>query len=87
MQNPAPKTCKLDPIPTSLLMGCLDIVLQILTQIVNDSLSSGIFPQIHKSAVVNPPLKKPTLGHDNLKKIRIVSNLFFFFFIQDQRNK
>ena len=47
------------------------------TQIVNDSLTSGIFPQTHKSAVVKPLLKKPTLDHNNLKKNRPVSNLSF----------
>ena len=72
MQNSAPKTCELDPVPTSLLMECL---LPTLTQIVNDSLTCGIFPQIHKSAVVKPLLKKPTLDHNNLKDFRPVSNI------------
>ena len=50
VQNSTPETCKLDPIPTSLLMECLDIVLPTLTQIVIDLLTSGIFPQTYKSA-------------------------------------
>ena len=82
MQNSAPKTfkpksSKLDPIPTSLLMECLDIVLLTLTQIVTDSLTAGIFPQTHKSAVVKPLLKKPTLDHNNLKNCCPVSDLSF----------
>ena len=35
VQNSSPKTCELDPIPTSLLMECLDIVLPILTRFAN----------------------------------------------------
>ena len=61
VQNSDPKTCKLDLIPTSLLMERLDIVLPTITHIVNDSLNSGIFSQNHKSAVVKPLLKKLTL--------------------------
>ena len=77
VQNSAPKTCELDPAPTSLLMELLDIVLPTLTRIVNDWLTSGIFPQIHKSTVVKPQLKKPTLDDNNLKNFRPVSNLSF----------
>ena len=42
-----------------------------------DSLTSGIFPQTHKSADVKPLLKKPTLDHNNLKNFRPVSNFSF----------
>ena len=77
VQNSAPKTSKLDPIPTSLLMECLDIVLPAVTHIVHDLLTAGIFPQTLKSAVVKPLLKRPIIDHNNLKKIRPVSNLSF----------
>ena len=77
VQNSAPETRELDPIPTSLLMECLDIVLPIPTKIVNDSLTSGIFPQTHKPAAVKHMLKKPTLDHNNPKKFHPVSNLSF----------
>jgi hypothetical protein len=73
----APKTCDLDPIPTTLLFDCLDTVLPTLTKIVNDSLLSGVFPDVHKSALVTPLLKKPTLDHNDLKNFRPVSNLSF----------
>ena len=67
VQNSAPKACEPDPMPTSLLIECLDIVLPILTQTDNDSLIPGIFQQIHKSALVIPLLKKkPTLDHNGL---------------------
>ena len=39
--NSAPKSCELDPIPSKLLIECLD---SILTDLLNSSLASGIFP-------------------------------------------
>ena len=50
-----------------------------------DSLTSGIFPQVHKSAVVNPLLKKPTLDHNNLKNVRLVPNLSFLSKIREKK--
>ena len=37
-----PKSCVLDPIPTTLLLECLDSVMLVLTNIVNTSLTNGI---------------------------------------------
>ena len=54
----APKTCSLDPIPTPLLLEILDCLLPSLTALINSSLSSGLFPQAFKSAVIFPLLKK-----------------------------
>ena len=85
VQNSDPKTCKLDLIPTSLLMERLDIVLPTITHIVNDSLNSGIFPQTHKPAAVKHMLKKPTLDHNNPKKFHPVSNLSFLSKIIEKR--
>ena len=42
----APKSCELDPIPSKLLIECLDSILPSLTDLFNSSLASGIFPQI-----------------------------------------
>ena len=72
-----PTTCPLDPIPTSLLFDCIDILLPTLQRIINDSLSSGIVPSIFKSAIVKPLLKKPSLDANSLKNYRPVSNLPF----------
>ena len=47
--NSAPRSCELDPIPSKLLIECLD---SILTDLFNSSLASGIFPQCFKSALV-----------------------------------
>ena len=54
----APKTGQLDPIPTPLLVEYLDTLLPSLTALVNSSLSSGVFPEVFKTALVIPLLKK-----------------------------
>ena len=42
------KTCALDPIPTSLLKSCVDVLLTPITNIVNLSLKSSVFPDTLK---------------------------------------
>ena len=54
-----------------------DDLLPHLTIIINDSLHSGLFPSVFKSAIVKPLLKKTILNPDILKNYRPVSNLFF----------
>ena len=80
----APKSCELDPIPTSLLLECLDAVFPTMTSIINDSLKSGDFPSIYKPAIVTPLLKKPSLDPNDLKNYRPVSNLSFMFKILEK---
>ena len=75
--NSAPKSCELDPIPSKLLIECLDSILPSLTDLFNSSLASGIFPQCFKSALVTPILKKRCLDHNDLNNYRPVSNLCF----------
>ena len=71
------KSCEIDPVPTSLLLECLDSVLPAITTIINKSLSSGTFPDLYKKAIVKPLLKKVSLDQNNLKNYRPVSNLMF----------
>ena len=75
--NSPSKTCDLDPIPSKLLKSCLDVLLVPITQMVNLSLISGVFPNIFKSSHVMPLLKKPSLSKDDMKNCRPVSNLNF----------
>ena len=75
LKTSPPKFCALDLIPTTLLLDCFDAALHALTIIVNDSLTSGIFPSIFKTAIVKPLLKKPSLDQNELKNYRPVSNL------------
>ena len=77
IHNSAPKSCELDPIPSKLLIECLDSILPSLTDLFNSSLASGIFPQCFKSALVTPILKKRCLDHNDLNNYRPVSNLCF----------
>ena len=58
MQAPT-KSCLLDPIPTSLLKECTDLLLPSITKITNFSLVTGIVPCSLKSAVITPKIKKP----------------------------
>ena len=75
IQNSALKSCPLDPMPSTLVSKCEDL-LPVLTKIVNNSLQSGCFPEIWKEALVFPLLKKP--GLDVIfKNFRPVSNLSF----------
>ena len=75
IHNSAPKSLDLDPIPSKLLIECLDSILKSLTDLFNSSLASGIFPQCFKSALVMPILKKRCLDHNDLNNYRPVSNL------------
>ena len=52
---------------------CLDW----LVHIVNMSLSTGIFPEPLKTAIVKPLLKKPTLNCTSFRNFRPVSNISF----------
>src|SRR6218665_2920293 len=54
------KQCDLDPIPTSLLKECADLLVPTITKIINLSLSTGTFPIQFKDSVVRPLLKKHT---------------------------
>ena len=77
MLSSAPKSCELDPIPSKILIECLDSILPSLTDLFNSSLASGIFPQCFKSALVTTILKKRCLDHNDLNNYRPVSNLCF----------
>ena len=68
------KSCTLDPMPTSLVIDCIYVLLPIITKMINLSLGSGLFTDDWKCALVLPLLKKPRL--DLLfKNYRPVSNL------------
>ncbi|CAH3107970.1 unnamed protein product [Pocillopora meandrina] len=56
-----PKTCDLDPIPTSVLKQHVLELAPIITRIVCASLASGEFPSSLKTSIVRPKLKKPDL--------------------------
>ncbi len=69
-------SCALDPLPTHLLKECIDIVLPLLTKMINLSLQTGEFPSEWKLALVLPIIKKFGLELI-LNNFRPVSNLSF----------
>ena len=69
------KQCDLDPIPTWLLKQCSSVLVPVITNIVNLSLSSGNFHPNLKDSIVSPLLKKPNLDKDDLSAYRPISNL------------
>ena len=71
------KSCDLDPISTSLLKECLDVLLPYITNIFNTSLTSGIVPNCFKQAIIKPLLKNYSLDPNILSNYRPVSNLPF----------
>ena len=77
INNMPDKFCALDRIPTWLLKQCLPELSNIICFIVNSSLSSGVFPDTLKSAILMPTLKGNDLDRDILRSYRPVSNLSF----------
>ena len=71
------KSSDLDPIPTSLVKDCIDILITPITAIINLSLTEGSFLSHVKSAHVSPLSKKPSLNKERMKNYRPVSNLSF----------
>ena len=50
--------CGLDPMPTSFVKQHIDSLLPLLTNLVNESLETGVFPGVWKEANITPLLKK-----------------------------
>ena len=68
------KSCMFDTISTPMVISCVDVLLPVITKMINLSLNSEEFADDWKCEVINPILKKPGL---NLlfKNYRPVSNL------------
>ena len=62
---------------TPLLLECLDSLLPCITAVFNNSLVSGVFPSVYKSALVKPLLKKMSLDPDDfsVKSLRKNSSI------------
>ena len=58
MKQMSPKACVLDPVSTSLVFGCSDEIVPLLTAIVNQLLTTGLFPSCVKAAAVKPLWRK-----------------------------
>ena len=66
-----------NPIPTSLVLDCISVLLTPITNILNYSLQEGSFPSCFKTAHVTPLLKKAGLDTNILNNYRPVSNLSY----------
>ena len=71
------KSCDLDPIPTSVLKNCIDILITPIIDINTISMETSTSPQIFKEAHVRSLLKKISIPKNELKNYRPVSNLSF----------
>jgi len=71
------KSCDLDPVPTSIVMEFLDILLPFLARLCNASILEGCLPLSQKEAIVIPALKKHGLDPAEMKNYRPISNLSF----------
>ena len=58
IQRSSSKSCSLDPIPSKLLPQC-DVLLPVITSLINMSLRTGVVPRVWKEALITPLLKKP----------------------------
>ena len=63
--------------PTQLLKDHLDLIVPVVTDIVNESLSTGVFPTCLKRSLIRPLLKKQDLDRENLKNYRPIANIPF----------
>ena len=58
------KTCSLDPLPASIMKDCMDILLPVLTKMINISIDTATVPVQLKEAIIRPNLKKESLDHE-----------------------
>ena len=78
MKQPSNAFCALDPMPTSLVKDCLDVLIRPITNIVNKSLSLGVFPRSMKAALVKVLIKNHTMDCNILNNYRPVEILHFY---------
>ena len=92
--HPTRKSCDLYPIPSKLLIECLDFIPPSLNDPFNSSLASGIFPQHIKSALVTPitwcykfyqidyiSIRTDAELFISLKKITYISLFNYYFYV------
>lgn len=75
ISNSSKKSCSLDPMPTHLVVHCLNVLFPVITRMINLSLQSGCFPEKWKLAKVHPGLEKSKAEviFDNLRPINNLS--------------
>ena len=63
------KTCILDPLPVSIMKDCMDVLLPVLTKMINISTETANVPVQLKEAMIRPKLKKESLDHEVYSKM------------------
>ena len=71
------KFSTLDPVPTTILMSCIDELLPIILKIINSAIQECEFPNPLKHAIITPILKKALLDPELYNNYRPVSSLTF----------
>ena len=72
------KHCELDVMPTPFFKVCSKLIYIYILHIINLSLSTGIFPNSFKKALVRPVFKTTSVDKDDHSNYRPISNLSFF---------
>lgn len=72
-----PKTSRLDPLPSWIIVSSKLIIAPIMSHICNISLNSGHLPPSEKKAIITPLLKKRNLNKEELSNYRPISGLSF----------
>ena len=78
------KSSILDPAPTSVIKQSIEVVSPAISSIVNESLSSGVFPKSLKRAVIGPTIKKHGLDEEVYANYRPITNIAFLSKILEQ---
>ena len=73
------KSCALAPMPTSLVIECLDVLCPVITRLINLSLDSGLFPDNWKHAEVRPGVKNNSSFDPSFSNLHPIRNLTFIF--------
>ena len=71
------KTSSLDPVPTSVVKNCMNILAPVILHIVNQSIAESSFPDTLKHASVTPIIKNKDDNSQIFKNYHPVSNLPF----------
>ncbi len=74
--NTGKKYCALNPMPTPLMLECLDTLLPVITFLTNLYLECGLFPNVWRDAIGYPLLKKVDPG-SSFSNLRLISNLSY----------
>ncbi|XP_072018308.1 uncharacterized protein [Amphiura filiformis] len=73
----ANKSSILDPIPTWYIKQNMSVFVPVIHRIINVSLTTGVFPDALKQAIINPLIKKQSLDPNVMKNNRPVANIQF----------